>query len=350
MFFGDKKLLALDLGTSSLKLAELELGRSGPVLKKFAIAPIEPGMVSGGEIVDVGSVGQVLDAALKSIKTKRKNIATAMWGTSVIVKKISMPKMDANLISEQIKWEAEQYIPFDINEISLDYHILRGAKENTESMDVLIVAAKQEFLFRFVETIESANLRCSVIDVSGFALANCFEANYGKVNGAVALLNIGSGVTNFVVVDSGDVIFSRDISVGGSIFTSDINKALGVSLSEAESLKISASYGQEVPDEVNGVIAATNEQVVDEIRGSFDFYNATSNGTPISRTFVSGGAIYTPGLMDLLSKGLGVPYEVLDPFQKISYDKKAFSEDYIAQIKSLSPVVLGLGLRKMEGG
>jgi type IV pilus assembly protein PilM len=347
MFFGQKKVVALDIGTSSIKLAEVETGRRGTTLTRFAIYPLEPGWVNGGEIVDIPAVGQAIEALVRQTKTKRKCVSTGMWGSSVIVKKIAMPKMDEALVPEQIKWEAEQYIPFDVNEISLEHHVLKGRSETAESMEVLLVAAKQEFVFRIMEAIEIAGMKCSVIDVSGFSLANCFEENYGSVAGTVALLNIGAGVTNFVVVEKGEVVFCRDIAVGGLNYTSDINKAMGISLGEAEALKISASMGQEVPDEVNSIITSTNEQVVDEIKNSFEFFTATSNGATINQVYLCGGCIFTPGLVEQLAGAVGINCDIINPFQRISYDTKAFSPDYIAQIKSISPVALGLAMRKL---
>ncbi len=345
-FFGAKKILGLDIGTSSIKIAELSSGRRGLSLSKFAMLPLNPGAVSGGEILEAQVIGQGIASLVSSIKSKSKNVSTGMWGTSVIVKKISMPRMDEKLVSEQIRWEAEQYIPFDVNEISLEHYILKKTASTIESMDVLLVAAKQEYVFRYLELVESANLQCSILDVSGFALANCFEYNYGIQPGIVALLNIGAGVANLVVLNEGELIFSRDIAVGGFNYTQDIHKSMGVSLQEAEALKISASVGQEVPDEVNAIIASTNDSVVDEIRNSFEFFAATSGGLAINRFYVSGGCIFIPKLVEALARATGLTYEVMDPFARISYDTKAFSADYIAQIKSISSVVLGLAMRK----
>lgn len=350
MFFGDKKLLALDIGTSSIKLAEIEFTRKGPSLRRFAVQSLPVNAVSGGEIVDVTAVSQIISDLVRVAGAKRRMVVTGMWGTSVVVKKIAMPRMEESLVAEQIKWEAEQYIPFDVNEVTLDHHILRESPSGSESMEVLLVAAKQEFVFRFIEAVESAGLKCAILDVSGFALANCFEINYGTNPAPVALLNFGAGVTNFVVVQSGEVIFSRDISSGGSVFTADIQKAMGVSMQEAEALKISASVGQEVPDEVNSIIAATNEQVVDEVRSGFDFFAATSNGVPLSKVYVSGGSVFVPGLVEQVSKGVELPFEFMDPFLRVAYDSKIFTLDYIEQIKAICPVAIGLGLRKLSDG
>lgn len=345
MFFQNKNLVALDIGTGSVKLAELDLTSRGPILRKFGVMPLNQGTISGGEIMEFGALSSTVESLVSASKTKRKFAITGMWGSAVIVKRISMPKIEEKLVAEQLKWEAEQYIPFDINEISLDYHILKSSA--AESMDVLLVAAKQEYIFRFIECIDAAKLKCSVVDVAGFALANCFEANYGKSDRPVALINIGAGVTNFVVVAGGDVQFSRDISIGGVSFTNEICRAMGVNQQEGEALKLSAAFGQEVPAEVNSIIATTNEQIVEEVKSSFDFYTATANGNACVKFYVSGGSVFVPGLVEAISKAVGIPFEPLDPFLRIQYDTKVFTPEYIDQIKAISPVALGLGLRKL---
>lgn len=347
MFFSNKKLMALDIGTSSVKLAELDFTSRGPILRKFAVSPLSPNMVQGGEIAEPQAVANIVRDLVAVAKCKRKHVVSGLWGNGVVVKKITMPKMEQRIIAEQLKWEAEQYIPFGIDEVSIEYHILSN-RGSPESMEVLLVAAKQDYLFRLMEAVESADLKCTVVDVSGLALANCFEVNYGVREKPVALINIGSGVTSFVVVDRGEVIFYRDIAIGGSYYTSEISKVMGVSPHEAESLKISASIGQEVPEEVNSIIRSTNDRVVDEIRNSIEFYTAASGGTAITRFFFCGGSIYLPGLVEEISKATSIPYEIFDPFQRILYDTKVFPFDYIEQIKAISPVVLGLALRKAD--
>jgi type IV pilus assembly protein PilM len=345
MFFSNKNLVAIDIGSSSVKLAELDLSARGAVLKKFAIFPLNPGAVNNGEIIEIDTVTHAIRSLMQISKSKRKAAATCMWGSAVIVKKIAMPKMDVKLVAEQLKWEAEQYIPFDINEISLEHHILKS-RANAESMDVLLIAAKQEYLFRFLECFETAQVKCEVMDITGFALANCFNANYGEMDRAVALINFGAGVCNFVVVEKGEVTFCRDVPNGGSNYTSEISKSMGISYQEAEALKISASLGQEVPDEVHSIIKSVNEQLVEEIKNSFEFYAATANGITAAKFYISGGSLFLPGLVEQISKVTGIPFEPFDPFIKISFDSKVFTHDYIDQIKALAPIALGLVLRK----
>ncbi len=346
MFFKSKKLVGLDIGTSSIKIAEVEVTRGGCSLLSFGVAPTPTGAISGGEISDIAGISSSVRALMGEIKSRRNAASTGMWGTAVIVKKITIPKMEANLVADQIRWEAEQYIPFDINEISLAYHILKR-QGNNDTMDVLLIAAQNELVMQYAEAVEGAGLSCSTIDVAGFALANCFELNYGSYNECVALLNIGAGSTNFVVLNAGEVIFSRDIPTGGQTYTNDIHKEMGVTMGEAEALKLSASAGREVPDEVHAILLGTHETVTEEINNSFEFFAATSNGLSISRCFFCGGGAAIPGLIDQISRNCNLRFERLDPFLKIKAANKSFSSTYLEQIKPFAAVVTGLAMRKI---
>ncbi len=345
MLFGGKKFLGLDLGSSSIKMAELEVSRKSATLLSFGFAPTPTGSISGGEISDVERLATAVSALHTELDTKRKNTVTGMWGTSVIVKKISMPVMDDNLLAEQVRWEAEQYIPFDINEVSLEYQKL-PVQAGTDTMDVVLVAAKTDLVYRYVEVVQVAGLECSVLDVSGFALANCFEFNYGRQPGQIALLNIGASVTNFVVMDDSHPVFTRDIPVGGFNYNSDIQTEMNVSAEEAESLKVSAALSQPVPSDVHRIMTNTTDHIAQEIHSTFDFYNATSNQAAISKIYVCGGSSGFAALSRAISQKVGVQVESLDPFLKVKYNEKKFTADFIQQIKPFAALAIGLALRK----
>lgn len=346
MLFGSKKVIGLDIGTSSIKLVEVEKSKSSATLTAFGYVSTPPGAIVGGEIVAPEVLSDAIRSLVTQTKTGRKKAATAIWGTAVITKKISIPRIDEKLVGEQLKWEAEQYIPFDINESNLEYQVIHDST-SPEQMNVLLVAAKRDYVMRYAEVIEAAGLECSIIDVAGFALANCFEANYGRLEGqAVILLNIGAGTTDFVVMEHGEVTFSRDIPVGGLTYTTDISKAMGVSLEEAENLKISAGTGQPVPQEVTDVIGHTNEAVAEEIRRSYDFFLASSSDVKITRAYVTGGGLGIPGLFEVVQNTLGVTLESLNPFATVQYDSRVFNADYISQISPYACVGLGLALRE----
>lgn len=346
MLFKSKKVLGLDIGSSSIKIAELDVSRRGAVLQSFGFAPTPPNSVAAGEISDVSSVGIAVQGLMGEIRTKRKNVSTGMWGTAVIVKKITIPRMDRKLIRDQIRFEAEQYIPFDINNISLSHHVL-GTSATDDTIDLLLIAAQNELVYQYTSVIESTGLKCSVLDVSGFALANCFEMNYGKFpRDVIGILNFGSSITNFVVIHNGDVVFCRDIPVGGQNYTSEIHKSMGISFQEAEALKLSAVSRREVPSDVHNIISSTNEVVTEEVRSSLDFLSATTNGLALTRCFYTGGSSTTSGLVESISRVTGIPFEPFNPFSKISANPKKFSQDYLNQIGPFAAIATGLGLRE----
>ncbi|MAF90998.1 MAG: type IV pilus assembly protein PilM [Bdellovibrionota bacterium] len=346
MLFGSTKVIGLDIGTSTIKLVELNVNRGTAEVISFGVAPTPQAAVMNGEILDSLPISETVTRILEQVKTKRKRVATGLWGTSVIVKRINVPQMDESLLQEQIKWEAEQYIPFDMSEVSIDFHLIPEHRSQ-DVMEVLLVAAKNETVYRYAELVENSGLECSVVDVNGFALANCFEFNYGNSQKEViGLLNVGAACTNFVVLENGHTSFVRDIPVGGGNYTADIQSHLGVSLDEAESLKISAGIGQEVPEEVFDVLTSSNELFLEELQRSIDFYQASSNAGEIKRFYITGGSIALPNLLESLQNGLNVPVEIMNPFKKIKYNDKKFNADYIAQISNFVSVPLGLALRK----
>ena len=344
MFFRPKKVLGLDIGTSSIKLAELEISSRGAKLINFGLIPTPPEAVVGGDLIEPVGISRAIRELVDQIKTQRQKVATGLWGSSVIVKRISIPRINEKLVAEQLRWEAEQYVPFDINEINIDFKILKTSSA-ADMMDVLLVAAKQDALIRYQDVLQASGLENEIMDVGGFALANCFEKNYEAKNDTVLLLNIGCAITNFVVYDKGEVVFCRDTAAGGLTYTVEIQKALSINLNEAEAMKLSFSKGQPVPDEVSAVVSATHDLLCEEINSSLDFYLNTSNGGGVQRCFVTGGGSRTPGLTRALTEKLKISCDHLDPFNRIKYHEKAFTPDFISEIRDFAAISIGLGLR-----
>lgn len=347
MFFSTKKLLGLDIGSSSIKIAEVDVSRSGITLNSFSLIPTPANSVGTGDLTDIGSIKMAVQALLSEMKTKRKNVCTGMWGTAVIVKKITIPQMDKKVVKNQLRFEAEQYIPFDINNVSLAYHIL-PVSQSPDTMDVILVAAQNELVSQYTQVIQAAGLKPAVIDVSGFALANVFEANYGKFrNEIIGVLNFGANITNFVVVQAGEVVFCRDIPVGGSNYTNEISKVLGTTLQEAEGLKVNSSSKKDIPAEVHSIMATSNDQVSEEIRNSLEFLSASTNGIVPNRCFYTGGSAQNSGMIEALGRATGIPFEEMNPFQKVKVNSKKISPSYIQQIMPYTAIALGLGLRRL---
>ncbi len=342
MFF-KKPLLGLDLGSSSVKIADLKISGKKAVLNDLSMVPVAKGAIEAGDIISPDIIASALKAVADQKSYKNYPTAVGMFGGAVLVKKITMPKMDPKIVHEQLRWEAEQYIPFNIDESVFDFHIINTS--SLETMDVLLVAARQEHIFRYFESVESAGLRCSVVDVNGLALANCFEFNYGVVPGTVALINIGASVTNLVIIDSGSVVFSRDIPYGGHLYDTEISRDLGVGQQEAESLKIGLSFQQETPQEVLTAIGNINDTLAMEINNSFDFYKSSGASQSVSQIFSSGGVIRTPGLVQKIQEVTNISCTFLDPFIKVEVNPRKISAELKEQIRLFCPVAIGLGLR-----
>jgi type IV pilus assembly protein PilM len=346
MFFQSKKVLGLDIGSTSIKLAELDVSRRAATLTAFAMAPLPPQALVNGDFADVSAISEVVSGLFQTLQSNRKQIACSIFGNSVIVKKVSIPKMEEKMIVEQIKWEAEQYIPFDINEVNLDFRVLKSSAANAETMDLLLVAAKQESIFKYSDILKNLGKNLAIVDVAGFSLAQCFERNYGSTTNQVfALIDVGGLITNITIVDRGEIAFSRDILMGGATYTTEIEKGLGLSYNEAESMKLSAARGQAVPDELLTILNSSHQTLCEEISASLEFYLNASPGN-INACYVTGGGSRTPGLLQQLETVVKAPCQKLEPFRKIRCAQK-ISADVIMDIADISSVALGLGLRSV---
>jgi type IV pilus assembly protein PilM len=346
MFFQSKKLIGLDIGTANIKMAEVDFSKKGSTLVNFLIMPTPNRAINAGEIADPAAISDALKLMSANLRSKRKSVAVGLWGTSVISKRILIPQMDEKLVSGQIRWEAEQYIPFDINEVNIDFKILKSFQTNPENMDILLVAARQDVAFLYQDIVQSAGLQCGVIDVSGFALANCFLNNWGSQKGqTVALLNVGAAITNFVVIENGEVIFCRDIPVGGLTYTTEIHKGMGISIEEAEAMKISACTGQAAPEEVMRILQSTHEGLAEEVQSSLDFFVNTTPGLPVQQCLITGGASRTSGLINFLSQHTKMGFQIFDPFRTVKFNDRNLDQGFISEIRDFAAISLGLGMR-----
>lgn len=345
MFFGNEKILGLDIGSQTIKMVELNVASKGISLENFAMLPTPTDCISNGQITDPTALSVCIKNLIKELKAKSKNLITGMSGSSVIIKKITIPRVDAKVLKETIRFESEQYIPFDINSVALTYVPLQ-TNDSPEAMDVLIVAAQNEFLIQYVEAVSLSGLTCSVMDVNNFALANCFELNYGVFPGeTIGIMNFGHETTNFVVISNGEVIFCRDLGVGGVNFSNEIARSLGVTQAEAESFKLSAVSGMDVPDEVHSIMSLETERFVEEIKNSYDFFLASNPQSTINRYYFSGGTGQNLQLIEKVAQIMQLPFEKMDPFKKIKVDTKKFNLNYLSQISSYAPIAIGLAAR-----
>lgn len=343
--FGKSSIVGLDLGSSSIKLVEADKKRSGWVIRSFTSVNLPEDSIVDGEIVNHSAVVEAIKNLIKESSVGAKGVCTSVSGSSVIIKHISIPKTTPKELDDQVFWEAEQYIPFDMKDINLDFEVLK--LDNGEGKtEVLLVAAKKDFIEKRITTIKESGLNTEILDVDVFALANVFWENYElEDDSAVVLVDIGASLTKINIVDNKTTVFTRDVGIGGKNLTLDIQNKLGVSFQEAEVLKIDACTTGQIPEEILPLVNAICENIALEIRRSLDFYAASPVQVPVGFVYLCGGSCRIPGLVNLLSEMLGLPVEYLNPFSKIACNGKQFSDEYVAAISSIAVVPLGLALR-----
>ncbi|MBI3604780.1 MAG: type IV pilus assembly protein PilM [Nitrospirae bacterium] len=348
---GSKKrdLVGLDIGSSGIKLLQLKENRKKFTLEKLGVAQLDPELIVEGTVMDSGRVVEILKKLIDEQKLKVKEVAISVSGHSVIVKKISVPVMTDEELEESIKYEAEQYIPFDINDVNIDSFILGPAEavDGKEQMSVLLVAVKKDKLSEYTHLVQEAGLIPVVVDVDAFTIENMYEYNYGVDNGITALVNIGAGVMNINIVKNGSFTFTRDISIGGNKYTETIQKELNLSFEEAERLKKGEEIEGANPEALANVIENINSEVAAEIQRTFDYFKNTSNQENIDRIYLSGGGVKLKGLAPFLNEKLSLPVDIINPFKNIEINPKMFSPDYIQEVGPMTAVAMGLAIRRV---
>ncbi len=349
-----KGIVGLDIGSHSIKVMELKEGRGGTwKLSKFGLHKLPPEAIVDGAIMNSAAVVEGIRDLIARHKIKAREVTTCISGHSVIIKKIALPQMSEDELSESIQWEAEQHIPFSINDVNIDTQILHKGDE-TGQMDVLLVAAKKDVIQEYTAVIAEAGLKPLIVDVSCFAIENSFELNDESGGEVIALVNVGASIANIYIIHNGVYAFARDVNIGGNQFTEEIQKQLNVSYEEAEALKLGGNISTSqstteavVPQEVGAILRNTAESMAVEIQRSIDFYLATAAGLTLSKVILSGGTAKVAALKDALESALGTTVEVSDPFRKLSFNPKEFDPDYLRDLAPMSSVVTGLAMRRL---
>lgn len=340
-----RNLVGVDIGSSSIKVCEIKEGRKGArSLVRFAYQPLPSQSIVDGHIMNSGAVVEGLERLFH--RQRRREVALRISGHSVIIKKVTMPLMTPDELREQVAWEAEQHIPFDIADVELDYQVLRRRDEEGQ-MDVLLVAAKKEEIQDLVNLALEAKLKPKVIDLDAFTVQNCFEIGYGapEAGQTVVLLHVGASLTTINIIAEGNTAFTRDIANGGNAITEEIQRQLSIGQDEAEAYKCGAGGGI-VPHEVPKIVQQVVESLAGEIQRSLDFYLATSGDREIARVVLSGGAARMESLKDAIGARSRAPVEVLEPLRAAGLDAKSLGALELEQHGPAAAVAFGLALRK----
>ena len=348
MFFFKKKkeVIGIDVGSSSVKLVQLKENKGSYQLLNVGIIPLPPEAIVDNTLMDSSSIAGAVKNLVASLGVKVKDVACSISGNSVIIRKIVLPTMPSEELEDQISWEAEQYIPFDIKDVNMDFQILSPDTVDPSKMNVLLVASKKDIINDYVSVFNEAGMLLSVVDVDSFAVQNAFEVNHdSRSDDILALINIGASVMNINIVKDGITLFTRDVQMGGNLYTEEIQKQLGMSGEEAESCKMLAreSNNKALID----VIAKVNETITQEIRRSLDFYNSTASDDRITGVFIGGGCSKVYNLVGTIADKIGLQVDAINPFAKLKYNEKDFDPEYLQEIGPLMTVAVGLAVRRV---
>ena len=325
----------MDIGSSAVKAVELKGSGKSFKVTAFGIEPVPPDSIVDGAIIDGAAVADAIRRLFESKNIRTKDVAASLAGNAVIVKKITLPKMTEQELAESIYWEAEQYIPFDIQDVNLDYQILDAGTgpDSRGSMEVLLVAAKKEKIGDYTGVIAQAGRTPVIVDVDAFALQNAFDVNYGLDPGQVTvLLNAGASAININILQGEQSMFTRELDLPHE---------------SAEQLKKGIPVDGASFEEAQPVLRAVTENVLLEVQKTFDFFKATASSDRIDRIMLSGGASRVDGFRDMLHERFNAPVEEFDPFRTIVWDPKKLGREAVEHA-STAAVAVGLALRKVS--
>ncbi len=350
MFGKTKGIVGLDIGSSAVKAVELRQSGKAYRVAAFGTEPVPADAIVDGAISDAGAVADAIRRVFEGNKQFRsKDVCASLSGNAVIVKKITLPVMTESELSESIYWEAEQYIPFDIQDVNLDYQILDPGTgpDSRGAMDVLLVAAKKEKIGDYTGVIAQAGRTPVIVDVDAFALQNAYEINYGfEPARVVVLMNSGASAININILQGDQSVFTRDISMGGNAYTEAVQKELDLPFEAAEQVKKGIPVDGASFEEAQPVLRAVTENVLLEVQKTFDFYKASATTEQIDRIMLSGGASRVDGFRDMLQDRFQAPVEDFDPFRTVGWDSKKLGGDPV-DLGATAAVAVGLALRRM---
>ena len=332
----------LDIGSSALKVVHLNASPSGHALAGLGVVSLPPDFIAEGTIKDPPGVVEAIREVVDQAEVRSKNVAIGVSGRELIIKKVQIPEVPSKELRDAVQLEAEHHIPFAIDEVFLDYHIM-GRRDGV--MDLLLVAVRKSKVVEYVGVVEEAGLNPVVVDVEGFALGNQYEVNHpADGHEAVALIDIGAAVMKTNVVRGGTSIFARDIPFGGNNYTQAIAQHLKISFDQAEAAKLGKDVGVSW-DSLVPALESVSRELSLEVQRTFDYFASTAESERIGKIVLAGGCAQLPGLSDYLSSTWGIPVELAQPFERILVGS-AYADAVATAGPSLA-VAVGLGLRRL---
>ncbi len=350
IFAGKKQLVGLDVGSGSLKLAEILETKTGYLLNHFSEISLDKGTIEDGILVDPEALTEKVKILFKGTGLQGKALVVSLSGHAAITKRVTLPTMEVPELHDMIQDEASKYLPFDnMDAVNYDFQILGQNEYNPNQIDVMLVAAKKNVITDYIEAIENAGLTVMIMDVDTFCLETVYEANYDfDPADIVAMVNIGAGITNINVVKGNISIFTRDFTLAGNTITEAVQSGRSLTFEAAEAMKIEGPDADDAArDTFRKSLLSYADPICTEIERSIDYFRSTSGGDNIKKILLSGGVAAIPGLTGDLTQRLGIETEILNPFRKIACNKKVLPPERIDEIRTIAAVAVGLALRKV---
>lgn len=337
-------VVGLDIGSHAVKVCQLKKTAKGHAITTLGSTVLPEGAVEDGAINEPEIVSKAIDALFKNLKIKNKKVGFSISGYSVIVKKVNLAVMDDDELEEHIMAEAEQYIPFDIDDVYLDFQDLKTNTGDTDRTDVMLVAAKKDVVDGYLEMLEEIGLNPVIVDIDGFALENTYEYSCPKTEN-IALIDIGASKMNINILSQGVSVVARDIIVGSRQLTEQIQDLLDIEYDEAEAIKLGAADAGEQQEDIEEIFSTVCTQWVLEVKKAVDLYHSNHPDQPLSKLILSGGGAKVAGLADYLSRETELQVELFNPFTTMTSNQKKIDPDYLNSIGPEMAIAAGIALR-----
>lgn len=342
-FFGRNKLTAgLDIGSGIVKLVVVDHSGDEPEIVQLATSPLVPDAIVEGEIMDPVLVAETVRSVVDAADLKNRQVVAAVGGHDVIIKKIQTDRVEEKDARAMIRWEAQQHVPFDMENVQLDYQVLDPDADDPK-MSVLLVAAKRELIENRLSLLADAELGASVVDVDAFALHNSFERNYpGKAEGLIALVNVGHDTTNINLLDDGVPVLVRDVPFGSRRLREALQREEDLTAERAEDIL----QGRQNGVDLHSFVVERAEELAVAVERASAFIMAQSQGERIGQIYLSGGGARVPGMVDALADRLGVRTEIANPLQRVAIRPEILQTVDVEELSPMLMLPVGLALRQ----
>jgi type IV pilus assembly protein PilM len=350
IYVGPKGLIGIDIGLSAIKMAEVQKQSDGSFkLIRYSSVPLPEGTIIEDEIQKEDEILQALQQGLKELKRSNKFVCIGLSGPNTLIKKLQLAGGTYEEIEDQVSWEAEQYLPFPIDDGNISFSVV--GEHQGGGVDVIIGAAKKSIVQTFKEIVERANVKVKIVDLNAAATLNVAEFVLGEelqTEGKTwMLMDLGAQKTHFMIYKNGVLVFFKEINIGGLTITEEIQRQMGVNFNEAESLKIYGDGNGNIPEEIVEIINQVLDIFFAELKKTIDFWISSTSEELFDCCFLTGGGALVPGFIDALQDLISTEVKILNPFTRISYNKNNISEEMIESITYKGVCAIGLAMRSL---